>query len=256
MFIILFLMPILILLSIVFLYRFSGKRLLMHFDLVQFLYSFVFYPLGYIWFKNFLYYIVRGELGVTISVGQWIAADTAITVVFMYFYAFGIIHSLTKTFSLQMSRDPLFDVFEHSEYFHEFITHIGMYFFVFIAAMILAIINLLFPLFLSISKPVFYGLLLSSIVLGIFAYFGLFGLTDKGIKYGLYRRIIKLTYGACFAVLILISFFFDPPFRSSLTVYWGMVAFFGALIASTFFINPTRRIWKIFEHLHLTSGMD
>lgn len=253
---VLFLIPLLMAVSIIYLYRFSGRKLFLHFDLVQFVYAFVIYPAGYVWLKNFLYFIFRDEVGVSMSVGQWMTVDAVFTVLFLYFYAFGIIHSLTKTFSLQMERDPLFDLFHQSEYFHEFLSHVGMYVGLLFLLTILGVINVFLPLEIVAAKTTFYFILLIALLGGMLAYIGAFYTTDKGIGYSKYSKLLKLSIAGSFLLHVLLYFRYDPRFNISFAVFWFGFGIVTALVLTPLFINPTRRLWKILEILQLDKGID
>ncbi|HSW89905.1 MAG TPA: hypothetical protein VLH19_03455 [Patescibacteria group bacterium] len=240
--VVLLLVPVLVLLAATFLYRFSGKKQLMRLDLVQFLFAFIVYPLAYIWLKNFTYFLVRRELGINVSQTEWLVIDTGMSVLFMYFYAFGIIHSLTKTFSLNLERDPLFDLVEHSEYFHEFLSHVGMYGFVLGAFNVLSIINVFVPLPLQFTKPIFYSILLVGICMGLLGYYVMFSVTQ--IKDRRYQRYMRVGVGLGFIVHAAIYFLGDVHFASQFVVYWYDFFVFSTMIAAFFFIAPFRRIGK------------
>jgi len=190
------------------------------------------------------------------SLNEWIWIDTAISISFLYFYAFGVIHSLTKTFSLRLERDPFYDIFAQSEYFHEFLSHVGMYSLSLIAVAFVGLLSIPFPLSIPVDKKLMWGLVVIALCMGLLAYFGLFGLTDKGVNYDIYKRLVKLTYGLCFVILAAASFFFSVSFSESYTVFWTVFFFFFSLTISTFFMNSSRRIYRFFDYLHLTHGID
>lgn len=251
----LFLIPVLMLLAVMFMYRFSGKKEFLQMDLVQFLYAFVIYPIGYIWIKNFIYLLLREEIGVRLTLGQLITIDTVFTVLFLYMYAFGIIHALTKTFSLNLNRDPFYDMFDDSKYFHEFLSHVGMYAGVVMVMTVLSLINGLFP-FQVVNNKLYMDVLVG---LGWFAgfltYIGMFFSTDKGFQYSKYKRIMKLLFGSCFTLEVLFYFAFRPKFALQYGWFWFILLTLTSTIVSMFIFSPGRRFGKLLQRLPI-NGID
>lgn len=108
--IILFLVPTFAILSSLYLYQHTGKREILKFDLVQFVYAFILAPIVYIWLKSFLFVFLVSELNLHLSVTDLFIADTVLTIIFLYVFAFLVIHSLTKSFELKRLRDPFYAV--------------------------------------------------------------------------------------------------------------------------------------------------
>lgn len=252
----LLLIPIFMILASMYLYRFSGRRELFHFDLVQFLYSFLIYPLGYVWMKNFLFVLLTQENGMQFSPGRWMVIDTIFTIFFLYFYAFGIIHSLTKTLSLQLNRDPLFDLFEQFKYFHEFLSHVGMYCGTFFVISVLSLANTLFPFAVTLHRNTFWGLVAFGWTTGIFLYIGLFFLTDKGVQYARYKKLIRLTYGASFVLHIIAYLILTPAFNLHYAAYWLTFCLLTSLVMCTFFLHPTDRVLRYLTLIRMNKGID
>lgn len=224
-------------------------------DFVQFVYSFVVFPLIYVWLKNFIYILLKDQIGITLGLGNWITIDTVFTIFFLYFYAFGIIHALTKTFSLNLNRDPLYDIFQDSKYFHEFLSHVGMYVALVVVVTILSLLNGVFPFEVEnkkISMDILAGVAWG---MGILTYIGAFLLTDKGFQYSKYKRIMKLTFGFCFVVLALFYFGFRPRFSLSYSAFWFVLISLTSTIVSMFLFSPGRRFGKLLEKLPL-HGID
>lgn len=241
----LLLLPFFLLLASMYLYRYTGKKTILHFDVVQFIYAFVIYPVVYIWLQNFIFVLLREEIGISLTIPQWIAINSVFSVTFMFFYAFGIIHSLTKTFALEMERDPLFDLFAHSEYFHEVASHIGIYVIAGVVFSLLALLNVFFSLPIELGKQLFFAVLLVAAASGFFIYIGLFTLTD--IESAMYRRVMKLTTGSIFTFLALLYIFFRPPFSSPHLFYWFTFVCMAMTVLSILFMNPSRRMVRFFE---------
>lgn len=251
----LFLIPVLLVLSVMFIYRFSGKKEFLQMDLVQFIFAFVIYPVGYLWLKNFIYILLRDEIGIRLTLGEWVSIDTGFTLIFMYFYAFGIIHALTKTFSLNLNRDPLYDMFEDSKYFHEFLSHVGMYAVLIAVTTILGMLNGFFP-FLVENKKITMDILVGiSWFMGFVTYVGLFLSTDKGVLYPRYKRIMKLTFGGSFLLLTGEYFFLRPSFSLSYSAFWFSIIALTSAITSMFVFSPGRRFGRLLKRLPI-NGID
>ena len=108
-------------------YRFQdGKKQLFKLDLVQFIYLFVMSPALFVWLKTFLFYLLRNELDLSLTINDVFVIDTVYSI--GGFYLFGAIsmHTLTKTFWLRRHHDPEFDIYHLSEYFHLWWTHLAM----------------------------------------------------------------------------------------------------------------------------------
>lgn len=238
-----------------FIYRFSGKKEILQMDLVQFIYAFVIYPIGYIWLKNFIYILLRDEIGAKLTLGQWVTIDTGFTIVFMYFYAFGIIHALTKTFSLNLNRDPFYDMFDDSKYFHEFFSHVGMYVAVIVVVTILSLLNGIFPFSFENKKIVMDSLVGVAWFTGFLTYLGAFFFTDKGFQYSKYKRIMKLTFGLCFLVEVIFYYFFRTQFTLAHGGYWFVFIMLTSTIVSMFIFSPGRRFGKLLQRLPI-NGID
>lgn len=247
MIIVLFLLPVFMGLSLAYLYRFTGRKQILRFDLVQFVYAFLAYPLGYIWVKSILFFLLRQELGISLTFGQWNVLDTFFSLIFMYFYAFGIIHSLTKTFSLEMERDPLIDLFSRSEYFHELFSHIGMYAMGLVTVSILGSINLFFPVFILMERNIFLLINAFGILVGLIAYIAMFQNTVfEGSTNRTYRRALRLVIALCFSMMAIFYFVSNPNFRETYILYWFTIDIFIAMIGCFFLVGPLARLLRFF----------
>lgn len=251
----LFLIPVLLMAAAIYIYRFTGKKEILQLDLVQFLFAFLIYPVMYVWLKNFLYFLLRTEIGTALSFRDWINIDTGFTIFFMYFYAFGIIHALTKTFSLNTHRDPLYDIFEDSQYFHEFLSHVGMYVAAILLFTVIALLNCVFPIVVEENKTSLYLVLLLGWIMGFIAYIGAFYTTDKGVDYHRYRRIMKLTFGLSFVSLAIGYFFVHPRFSMHYAAFWFVLLGTASTIVSMLVFSPTRRFGRLLGKLPI-KGID
>lgn len=229
-----FILLIFLLALSIFVYRFHGKKELIKFDIVQFIYSFVLAPIGFVWFKTFLYGLLQTELHQGFSSRSLFIIDTAFSVYFMYLFAFIVIHSLTKSFQLKSARDPLYDIFHHSEYFHLWLTHLV----VFAGSMILvgffAVINVFFPLEFNVAKPLFYSIAGSGFVAGILFFVALW-LADPKQEGANFLRLMKLLAALIFIILVAVYFTFSPSFSSMYLFFWmSLFAFAGVVGCSAF----------------------
>ncbi|MBT4652808.1 MAG: hypothetical protein HN981_00875 [Candidatus Pacebacteria bacterium] len=219
--------PLLALISGVLLYKQTGKKEILRFDMVNFFYAFILMPTVYIWFKSLLFLLLRSELGIIISQSELFIWDTVYSIVFMFIFASVVIHSLTKSFELNIKKDPLYDLFEHSEYFHLWLSHIIFFGGGMIFITLLSIINVWFDLSIFISKFNFYLLLLTSPITSIFI-FKMFEYSALDEKFT-FLKLMKFIIGICFFIYALVYIVFEPIFASEKIVYWYMTNVFGFL---------------------------
>ncbi len=221
----LYVIPLLALISGVYIYRHNGKFELFNLDLVQFFYTFLLAPLFFVWAKSFIYLLLRTELGDTLSSNQLFLADTAFTVIMLYVYAFLVMHSLTKTFRLKSEQDPFYDLFKHSEYIHLWLSHIvvligGMAMF-----FLLGVANVFFPTQWVLRDALFTLLVLGGIVSGMLSYLGI-ALTDPKQEGRRYMRLMKLAIGCYFLLVVSSYFILSPSFNSYYGMFWFVFFFF------------------------------
>lgn len=227
------LLLIVLLLLVPLIWRFSGRKELMKMDLVQFIYAFVLAPAIFIWIKTALFFNLRRELGVSVNDTFWI--DTTLTIIALYIYSFVVIHSLTKSFQIQKAKDPLFDVFEHSEYFHLWLSHLTVYSGALLIMLFLGVLNLFLPVTLISSKLALYIGIIIGTLCGFMLYFGIW--VNRIERQKSFDRIMKFqVYIYTFIVLIgyLIA---DPKFGASYTAFWGSVFFFVTATVSLQFLK-------------------
>ena len=231
--IIILIIPIFVSISAFLMYsRLSGKKELLKFDLVQFFYAFVIGPIFFVWLKSFIYFLLRQELDLRLTVGQVFTIDTIFSVFFLYIYAFLVIHSLTKTFDLRKQQDPLFDIYELSEYFHLDYSHLVMHLGVMALITTGAVFNIFFPLELMHVKSVFYSLMSLGVVVGISAFTAIWMYESPDPKF---MRWMKLIYGAFFLMMVGAYFVFDPAFKMGYIVYWLIMSIFSSLVFLSLF---------------------
>jgi hypothetical protein len=222
------LIPILVLVSGMFVYRYNGL------DMVQFFYAFVLAPVLFIWAKSFIYYLLRTEIDIRLSQLEIFLIDTGFSLIFLYVFAFIVMHSLTKTFNLKSARDPLYDILHHSEYFHLWLTHIVMYVGGMILISIIAFANVFFPLTVQIATPFFYIICTTGFMSGMLAFIGTL-LSDPKQSKASFMRLMKLLYGFFFIGHVVVYFVFSPSFTSSYAPYWWSLFFFAGVVTLSFF---------------------
>ncbi len=244
----LLLIPFLTIVSGMLMYRLNGKKEILRMDMVQFFYSFLLAPALFIWGKTFLYFILQSEVTTTLTKAQIFIFDTSFSVIFLYIFAFIVMHSLTKSFNLKSANDPLYDMFLHSEYFHLWLTHIVMYVGGMVFLTILATANLFFPLAINMPQVLLYGVCGLGIVGGVFAFLGII-LSDPQQSQANFMRLMKLAFGVFFLLHVSFFFLFDPAFRPELAIYWWTLFFFATIVGMSFFSYKSERAKSLFEQL-------
>jgi hypothetical protein len=242
----LFLIPLLATASSMFIYQLNGKRELLRLDIVQFFYAFVLSPALFIWLKSFLYLLVKSELKIVLSQTEMFIIDTAFSVVFLYIFAFIVMHSLTKSFNLKKQRDPLYDIFHHSEYFHLWLTHLVMHLGGLLLLNILALINLAFPMDIEISRKYLLPIVGSGIIGGILFFLGMW-LSDPKQESANYMRVMKLAAGILFLMNVTSYFVFDIPFSPQYSFYWWNSFVLAAFVSLSLFAYKSERAQTLFE---------
>jgi hypothetical protein len=244
----LLLVPFFVGLAVLILYRQNGKKQFLKMDLVQFVYSFIVFPVLFIWGKSFLFYLLRYDAQRLLSPGEMFVLDTALSTILLYLYAFLIMHSLTKTFNLRRFRDPLYDIFTHSEYFHLWLTHLAMFFGMVTLVVFISAINIWMPFQMPLSKTYLgatfglgslFGLLL-------FAYAWL-----SNPEQGQFFRIVKLIFGLALVVHIVLYFWVDPPLNMSYALYWLCFMIFGTATFCSFLFERSAKAQRFanwFKH--------
>lgn len=218
------LIPILAILAGVLVYNHNGKKEILRFDMVQFFYAFILMPTAYIWFKGFIFILLKNELGNAISQNELFFWDTAYSVFFLFLSAFAVIHSLTKSFELKRKKDPLYDLFEHSEYYHLWFSHTSLFVGVMILATLIAILNIWMDFSLIIPKMVFYLILLTTPITAAII-FKVFLIADFGDFR--FLKLMKLFVGIFFLIHGILFIWFEPSFSGEKIMYWYVTNSFG-----------------------------
>ncbi len=219
--------PLLALVIGIYLSPHNGKKEILRFDFVQFAYAFILMPLLFFWGKSFLFFVVKENLRLGLSIPQWFFIDSLYSLLYLYLYSFVVIHSLTKSFEIKKSKDPLYDLFEHSEYFHMWLSHAVTYSGGIILLLFLASINIFYPLPISGSIFQFLVLLTLSVPVGFAIYMVM--VMYQGTK-GRFMQLMKLMVGAATVVYVCEYFFLTPSFSIEYSVYW--FSLFASVITS------------------------
>lgn len=247
MFWILILIPFATVVTAFLLYRQVGKRDFFKLDIVQFVYAFVLSPLSFVWLKSFLLYFAKNETTHVLSQNQLFLLDTAFSVIFLYLYAFVVMHSLTKTFEVKLQRDPLFDILEHSEQLHLRISHTSMYMLIGLIFTLLAITNMFFPIQSNLTQIGMYTLFGIGVAAGFVAYAGIW---LSNFTKGNFLRIIKLIYGVYFMVLIVAYFVFDLRFSGDYGLYWFVFSMLSGMVLASQLFQRSERSRKLVNRFH------
>lgn len=237
--ILLVLVPFFALISSLILYRHTGKRDILRFDLVQFVYAFVVAPILFVWLKTFIFLLLQSDSNFNLSFNEIYVIETGFTVFFLYLYAFTVIHALTASFQRKKLKDPLWDIFEHSEYFHLWLTHLVMI----VGSCLLltgaSIVNLVVPFNIALSKMSFYGMLAAGAILGVVVFFGAW-LSDPKQE-AQFMRIVKLNFAFFFLVEMVVYFIFDPTFSAQYGLYWMTVMVLSGTVFVHYFSTSQKR---------------
>lgn len=248
----LLIVPFAAIVSAIVLYGRTGRRDFLKLDLVQFIYAFVIAPLMFVWLKTFLYYILRQEIDVRLSVGDIFFVDTVFSVISLFVYAFVVTHSLTKSFELKRYTDPLYDIFTHSEELHLWISHTAMY----IGAMglfaLVSLVNVFSPLEVEMARWSFYSILGIAYLGGIFGFAGIWlsNFTDNPI----FMKIMKIFIAFAFVLHVGGYFIVDPPFNGTRIVYWMVFMAFFSMVSAAFIFERSERASGWFERFHHKLG--
>jgi len=224
----LLLIPLLAIVSSLFLYRYTGKKELLRLDIVQFFYIFILAPFLYLWLKSFVNIVLQQEWGWQLSATQATLLDSILSVLFLYVFAFVVIHGLTKTFSLKIHKDPLYDVFAHAEYFHLDISHLVVNGSVLIFLTLLSMFNLLVPVTIDLPRSGLYQVLGFGIVASTLMFITTWMYNSPA---QLYMRIMKVGFGLGFLIHLLLYYLYPIEFSLQYGMYWFSGAFFTGLVA-------------------------
>lgn len=227
-------LPAIIVATGLFMHRLSGRKELLKMDLVQFIYAFILTPTVLIWLKIVVFFNVCSELNIT-DVEDKFFIDTAITTIFLFIYAFVVIHSLTKTFAMKKSKDPLFDILEHSEYFHLWLSHIVTYSSALLLLFIPGFLNVFFPFRLLVNKSNLNISILMGIIFSAAFYYALW--TYKVAEQHKFDRVMKLQVYIYTFILLTTYLISRPKYSPQYIIFWCSVIFFVISTISTQFLR-------------------
>lgn len=234
--IILFVIPLFTILSGILMYRFTGRRDIMKFDLIQFLYAFVISPVMFVWLKSFLFFLLRSELDLQLSVNELFLYDTILTLLFMYVYAFVVIHTLTKTFDLYRDRDPLYDIFEHTDFFHLWLSHFAVYVGAMVVLSFISMVNVFIPTQIEVAKTVVYFTAVIGSVAGVASLSAILLYESPDASF---HRFMKLAFGSFFLLHAVVYFIRTPDFSGQYLGFWFVFPIFIVTTILSLFVEQT-----------------
>jgi hypothetical protein len=192
--------------------------------------------------------LLRRELDFSLSPAELFVIDSLFSTFFLYIFAFVVIHSLTKSFQLQNQRDPLYDIFHHSEYFHLWLTHIVFFVGTILLASFFGIINSLVPLDFQTNKFVFH-IISASGIMGGGAFFIALWLADPQQKGANFMRLMKLVVAFFFLVQVFAYFIINPAYDSAHFVYWWSLFAFATVVTMSAFSYKSVKARSLLERL-------
>lgn len=249
----LFAIPVLALTSSLYMYRFHGRRQMMKFDLIQFIYGFIISPILFVTLKSIIFVLIKNETGLLLTMNQIFLFDTLFSVVFLYIYGFIVIHSLTTSFKLVMLKDPLADLFEYSEYFHLWLSHIVMWIGGGFLLLILGVINIFFPLLLNPNRNLFFSSLWVGVLLGVVVFAATLNSDPQQRSY---MRIMKLLFGILFLVNTVSYFVFEPAMNMQHIVFWTSFMITMTLVGCSLIVPRSPRAIRFFDRFKYKHGWD
>lgn len=224
----------------------TGKKEFLRFDLIQFVYAFVLTPIAFILVKTIIFRLFMAN-GPTQSpllkshLNRFFILDSLYGVFFLFSFAGIVIHSFTKSLQLKKSRDPLFDVFHQTEFFHKWASHLILYVGLLVLFALPALLNTHFPLPENKLEPSPLLATVSGTIMGFVVFFSI----ERGIRFSLKMRLLmKIAYAFLFLAHALAYFLFSPSFDFSHLLFWFSLSLFSILVVCAYFLD---RIPK-FEH--------
>lgn len=241
-----FIIPLLAILSAVLLFRLNGRHSILRFDLVQFVYAFIVTPILFVWLKYFLFFILKQELSLRLSLNDIFLADTVLSVILLYVSSFVVIHSLTKTFNLNRKNDPLYDMVAHSEYLHLNLSHLAIYAGGMFIATIMSLSNLVVPLDIVNTKSTFYAIFGFGLLGGITSFMGIWKYDSPDPNF---MRLMKLLLAFFFLIHVIAYFWLDPSFNMNFILFWFIFALYMATMFMSLFAERPEKKSKIFQRI-------
>ncbi len=230
------------------LYRFQGRKDLIHLDIVQFCYIFFFYPLFFVWLKSFVYVQLKSMIGINLSPSEYFVIDTTVATVGLYLYGIVAMKGLTKTLFLVRQKNPLMDLFPHTEYIHLWISHVAIFIGVVAILSVLSIVNLLFPFqvpesdltnMLTVGLGIAFGLCLYIVLL----------LSNPQQDHFRLLKTVKLLFGSVFSLFVAVYLIMSPPLSPSYSLYWFSLFLFATFVVCSFFSYKSPRANSFMERI-------
>ena len=148
-------------------------------------------------------------------------------------------HSLTKSFAVKKNKDPLFDVFEHAEYFHKSLTHLATYSGMLLLIFVFGCLNIFFPLLVTKSFGDLYIGIFAGMLLALIFY--IFNRISKDENRKRFDRIMNLEIYFYTFTLVVVYTIFRPKYASEYAMYWSTTSFFISSAVSSQILNSRRR---------------
>ncbi len=239
--------PVLSILIALILYQYNGQKQFFKFDFVQFVYAFIITPLIFIWLKTLLFYILQNELNIRVSPRELFIIDTVYSLVALFVFSFIVIHALTKSFELERLKNPNYDVFKHSEFFHLATSHFVIYSGAIILFTFLSFINVYFPLDGVNNIIGFYLLVVLGLIFGI-SCFGVIILSDWGNPR--FIKLMKILFIFFFIIHVALLFLVNPKMTTAYGIYWFVFSIFTGFVISIITIGRSKLAMGVFKKLH------
>jgi hypothetical protein len=245
----LLLIPVLFSISFAVVYRFVGRKEIFRFDLVQFFYAFILVPLMFIWGKILIFVLIRTGLNTSLSDTHYLMVDTIYGLIFLYIFGFEMVHALTKTVSLNVLRDPLYDIFIYLEYFHLWLAHLVCSVGSILLVMIFSLVNLFFPLDAHVRGLWFNLFLVSGLVFGWLAFMLIWLCNPHQGKRYRYMRIMKIMIGVLFISQVVGYAIASPSLSAQFAIYWWVAMASTVMVACAFLSYRSTRVKNWLEQI-------
>lgn len=244
----LLLIPLFVVGSAIGMYQLNGKKEILRFDIVQFFYAFILAPLLFLWSKSILFLILSTEVAMQLTQEQIFLYDTLYSVLALYLFAFIVMHSLTKSFNLKVGSDPFHDIFQHSEYFHLWLSHLAIFIGSALLFSILGLVNSVFPIDVALEQHLLYVFIFSGVIAGLVIFVGIL-LSNPKQKQVSFTKLLKIVYGGIFTAHVLVYFLFYPELSIQFMLYWTSTALFATFVLCSLFSYKSEKAQTLFEQI-------
>lgn len=241
----LLLVPVLAILASIWIRRISGQQDILRLDAVQFAYAFIVAPVAYIWLKFLLLLLARSQ-PFPVSTADLFLIDGIFSLIFMFVFAFVVIHSLTKTFEIKTIQNPVYDLFEHSEYYHLELSHLVIHAGGMLLVTFVSLLNLVWPLEI-VGQPIMMWLVLSSGTLcGAAGFWGVWKFETDSV---IFNRAMKVLYAVFFLIHFSVVLIFEPAFQVEYSLFWAMMQAFLTMVLISLFVERPEKPRRWWHHL-------